>query len=91
MDRKQMIEELELWYMDSAIDMSGDGDGDPMVNVDGELVTLKECVDNLHGLSDDNLDELYGLYVKSKLVAKLPEVPDVMKGVLDSIQVGFKK
>ncbi len=91
MDRKQMIEELELSYVDSAIDMSVDGNGEAMVNVDGELVTLKECVDNLHGLSDDNLGELYGLYVKSKLVAKRLEVPDVMKGVLDSIQVGFKK
>ena len=81
-----MIEELEGWYMDNTIDMSDNGDGEQLIDVNGELVALDECIDNLHDMSDELLKELYHLYIKSKLV-----VPDTMKGVLDSIQVGFKK
>jgi hypothetical protein len=84
MDRRQMIEELELWYKDNAVDLSGDGE--PVIAIgDDTWVELSECIENLQTLGDSDLWELYQLHVKFKL-----DVPDTMQSVLDTLGTAFK-
>ena len=81
-----MIDELIGWYCEMAVDYSDDGDGSDMrLYIDEENYdTLDERIDWLNQRTDEQLEEIYSLYVKSTLVKKEPELPEVFRDIFGS-------